>query len=132
MKFLRLILLLCLSLPMAGQVINWPKPPYPPTNVSFSGTSATLISAPSSGAICVYGLLLVNAGGSNTTINIFQDGGSVSVASAFLVANGGSTSYVLTTNPLAPYFITNTKTAFVVTSSNGTQINGTVYSAGCP
>lgn len=118
-----------------AQAIAWPIPPYPPVNVNCSSASCTLISAPPAGqASCVYGLSIVNAGASAVTINIYQDGGTTSVASAFLAANGGSDNFqLLNGNPKNFYFITNFATAFVVKQTGGpVQLNGVVYAANCP
>jgi hypothetical protein len=114
-----------------AQSLQWNNPPYAPANVSFATASGTLVGAPTAGANCIYGLLLVNAGVA-VTVNVYQDGGTTSVASAYLAASGGSASWQLVSNPKSPYFITNTTTAFVVKQSGTSQINGSVYAAKCP
>jgi hypothetical protein len=116
-----------------AQAIGWPVPPYQPANVSFTGTSnATLVSAPTAGGVCVYGLLLINAGASADTISIYLDGGTTAVATVYLAASGGSANFQLGQAPKSPYFLTNNATAFVVKSSANVQIDGSVYAATCP
>jgi hypothetical protein len=117
-----------------AQVLSWPEPPYSPKNVSFSTSgNQTLVAAPAVAGLCVYGLVLTNAGASATTILIYQDGGTTAVASTYLSAGGGSASWTLQpNNPKNPYFLTNTATAFVINSSAAVQVNGSVYAANCP
>lgn len=116
-----------------AQVITWPASPYTPVNVNFSTATATLVAAPSAGAVCVYGLQLVNAGASATTITVYLDGGTTAVWSAYLQAGGGSANWPLQNgNAKNPYFISNLTTAFVVKSSTAVQINGGIYAATCP
>lgn len=116
-----------------AQVIEWPPAPYTPLNVNFSGATATLVSAPTSGAVCVYGLQLVNGGVSQDTITIYLDGGTTAVWSVVLQPNGGSANWVLQNgNAKNPYFITNAGQGFVVKSGTAVQINGGIYAATCP
>ena len=118
----------------AAAIIPWPAPPYFPTNVNFNTSgNQTLVAAPTAFATCVYGLSLTNANTTtSTTINVYQDGGTISVNSVPLIPGGNAYWALNTTNPKAPYFITNTTTAFVISSSNAVQINGVIYSANCP
>ena len=118
-----------------AQNIGWPDPPYKSANISYSSTSPqTLVAAPTAGGVCVYGLTLVNASAStSTTINLYLDGGTTSVASVFLGANGGAATWPLISYyPKNPYFLTNNATGFVIVSSAAVQINGSVYAATCP
>jgi hypothetical protein len=118
--------------PVEAQTIGWPQPPYFPTNVSFSGTSATLVSAPSAGGVCVYSLSLINAGASAITVNVYQDGGTTSVSSVYLAGSGGAAFWPMATGPKTPWFITNAGSGFVVKTSAGVQVNGSIYAATCP
>jgi hypothetical protein len=116
-----------------AQAIPWPKPPYPPVNVSFSSTSTqTLIAAPSAGGVCVYAMSLENAGASAATVSIYHDGGTTAVATVYLASGGGAAGWDLRDNPQNPWFLTNAATGFAVKSSAATQINGSVYAATCP
>lgn len=117
-----------------AQAIPWPRPPYPAVNVNFSASTAqTIVAAPTAGGVCVYGLLLTNGSGSTAdTVNVYQDGGTTSVASFYLGANGGAGGFDLRDNPQSPYFITNNATGFVVKSSAAVQVNGVVYAQTCP
>lgn len=117
--------------------ISWPIAPYTPVNVSFSSSgNQTLVSAPTNGAgIGIYGLLLVNASTSTSTvISIYQDGGSTAVGSYILFQNGGNLD--LTPRSVVdyknPYFLTNANAAFVINSSSAVQIYGIAYAAQCP
>lgn len=120
--------------PVHAQGIMWPGPPMPPTNINFSTSgNHTIVAAPTAGGACIYGLQLVNAGASSTTINIYLDGGTTAVWSVFLASGGGSANWVLNTaNMHSPYFITNSATGFVINSSAAVQINGGVYASTCP
>lgn len=115
-------------------VIPWPAPPYNAANISFSTSgNQTIVAADTKYATCIYGLLLVNSGATGTTISVYQDGGTTAVSTVYLAAGGGAVSWQLIgNNPKNPYFITNTKTAFVINSGSADQINGTVYAAQCP
>lgn len=133
----KLFLLLCLiSVGAAAQTpIPYPQPPYNPVNISFnSGSPQTIVAAPSAGGVCVYGLVLTNTNASTTTtVSIYQDGGSTAVFSVYLAAGGGTANFPLrNTDPKYPYFTTNAKTGFVITSSSAVQINGGIYAAICP
>lgn len=112
--------------------IAWPQPPYPPTNVNCASATCTLIAAPSAGAVCVYSMSLTNAGSAAVTINVYQDGGTTSVASNYLAASGGNAFWPMSTNPKSPWFITNLTTALVVKVSATGQIDGSVYAQTCP
>lgn len=128
-----LILALPVWLTVQAQPIPWQNPPYSPVNVSFTGTTAqTLVAAPTAGAVCVYGLTLVNAGGSADTVSIYLDGGTTAVTTVYLAASGGSASWQLGSNPQNPYFLTNLTTGFVIKSGTNVQINGGIYAATCP
>lgn len=120
--------------PVHAQGIMWPGPPMPPVNINFSTSgNHTLVAAPTAGGVCVYGLQMVNAGASATTINVYLDGGTTAVWSVYLASGGGSANWVLnTSNMRSPYFITNSATAFVINSSAAVQINGGVYASTCP
>jgi hypothetical protein len=114
-------------------VIPWPIPPYTPINVSFSTSgNQTLVAAPSAGGIGIFGLVLVNAGASATTINFYLDGGTTVIGSTYLTNGGGGVSFQLIFHPKSPYFLTNAGTAFVINSSAAVQVNGIVYAAICP
>lgn len=131
------ILVVCVVLVAVGilsAAVMWPGPPMPPTNISFSSSgNQTIVAAPTAGGVCVYGLQLVNAGASATTINVYLDGGTTAVWSVYLASGGGSANWVLnTSNMRSPYFITNSATAFVINSSAAVQINGGVYASTCP
>lgn len=115
-----------------AQQNTWPEGPYPAVNVNFSGATATLIAAPSTGALCIYGLSLSNAGAASTTISIYQDGGTTAVGSIFLPVNGAPYTLPFGSNAKLPYFVTNLQTGFVVKSSGSVQVNGTVYGQICP
>lgn len=132
----KLFLLLCLISGAAAQTpIPYPQPPYNPVNISFnSGSPQTIVAAPSAGGVCVYGMTLTNTNASTTTtVSIYQDGGSTAVFSVYLAAGGGTANFPLRNNdPKYPYFITNNKTGFVITSSSAVQINGGIYAAVCP
>jgi hypothetical protein len=114
--------------------IPWPIAPFTPVNISFSSTSPqSLVAAPTSGGVCIYGMTLTNTSASTpTTISIYQDGGSSAVYSVYLNSGGGSANWQLVNTSKAPYFITNNATAFVVVSSAAVQINGGLYAATCP
>jgi hypothetical protein len=118
-----------------AQNIGWPDAPYKPANISYASASpTTIVAAPTAGGVCVYGLTLINGSASTaTTINLYLDGGTTSVASVYLGANGGAASWPLISYyPKNPYFLTNNATGFVITSSASVQINGSVYAATCP
>jgi hypothetical protein len=115
-----------------AQAIQWPNPPYSPTNVNFATASATVVAAPTAGAQCIYGLMLTNAG-TAVTVTIYLDGGTTAVTSAYLAATSGpALVWPLQNNPQNPYFMTNNATAFVIKQSGTSQINGSVYAAICP
>lgn len=117
-----------------AQGIMWPGPPLGPANINFSSSGAqTIVAAPTAGGVCVYGLQLINAGASATTINIYVDGGTTAIWSVYLASGGGAANWVLnTSNMRSPYFITNKATAFVINSSAAVQINGGIYAGTCP
>ncbi len=139
------LLIVCLLLAMVAwltwgpvaraQVTPWQEPPYSPKNITFATSgNQTILAAPSAGiAWCVYGMTLSNASSSTaTTVNVYLDGGTTSVGSFYLSANGGSANWMLGSNPKNPYLITNLATAFVINSSAAAQLNGTIYAANCP
>lgn len=117
-----------------AQAIAWPIPPYTPVNISFSTSgNQTIVAAPTTGGVCVYGLSLTNSGAAATTIQVFNDGGTTPVWTTFLSASGGWAGWTLQNgNAKNPYFATNNATAFVINSSTPTQIVGGIYAATCP
>ena len=134
---IKLLVLFCLAISMAAtaQNIGWPNPPYSPVNISFNSSSPqTIVAAPTSGGVCVYGMTLTNTNASTTTtVSIYQDGGTTAVFTVFLNSAGGTANFpIIAGNPKNPYFVTNNKTGFVITSSSAVQINGGVYAATCP
>lgn len=110
----------------------WPNPPYPAVNVNCATTTCTLVAAPAAGSVCVYSMSITNAGATAITLNAYQDGGTNSVGSTFLTANGGNAFFPNVNNPKAPWFITNQTTAFVIKTSTAVQLQGSIYAQVCP
>src|SRR5580658_10116789 len=115
-----------------AQQVGWPDPPYNPTNISCSTATCTLVAAPTALGECIYGLSLINAGGSADVVSIYLDGGTTAVGSVYLAASGGAATWALGTQSKNPWFITNAATAFVVKSGTTVQLYGSVYAANCP
>lgn len=134
MKRILVVCVVIVAVGMLSAAVMWPGPPLAPANISFSSSGAqTIVAAPTSGGVCVYGLQLVNAGASATTINVYVDGGTTAVWSVYLASGGGSANWVMnTSNMRSPYFITNNATAFVINSSAAVQVNGGIYASTCP
>lgn len=112
-----------------AQVATWPHPPYLPAPITFSSSGdQTVVAAVTNSQLCVYGLYFVTGGTTNIT---FKDGTTAVSGAMGFVANGAG-FWALSNNPQLPWFQTSKGKAFVINSSSGVQVSGSVYAQPCP